>query len=83
MRVKEGEMGEYDKFHKYIDENFDSHVKATQRLLQQPSVSLVEPGQGKDVFDCAKMLRDMIADLGAQRAEVVNFPQGFPVVSAV
>ncbi len=73
-------MGEYDKFHKYIDENFDSHVKATQRFLQQPSVSLVEPGRGKDVFDCAKMLRDMIAELGAQRAEVVNFPQGFPVV---
>jgi acetylornithine deacetylase/succinyl-diaminopimelate desuccinylase-like protein len=55
-------------------------VKATQRLLQQPSVSLVEPSRGQDVVTCAHMIKDMIARLGAQRAEVVGFPQGFPVV---
>jgi acetylornithine deacetylase/succinyl-diaminopimelate desuccinylase-like protein len=73
-------MSEYEKTYKYIDDNFSEHVKATQRLLQQPSVSLVEPGQGQDVVKCAHMIKDMIAALGAQRAEVVSFPQGFPVV---
>lgn len=73
-------MEENGKFYKHIDDNFDSHVKATQAFLRQPSVSLVEPGQGQDVFDCARMLRNIIGDLGAERAEVVEFPQGFPVV---
>jgi acetylornithine deacetylase/succinyl-diaminopimelate desuccinylase-like protein len=73
-------MPEYEKVYKYIDDHFADHVKATQTLLQQPSVSLVEPGQGQDVVTCACMIKDMIAGLGAQRAEVVSFPQGFPVV---
>ncbi len=73
-------MAEHEKVYKYIDDHFADHVKATQRLLQQPSISLVEPGQGQDVVKCAHMIKDMIAALGAQRAEVVNFPQGFPVV---
>ena len=74
-------MTDYDKIYKYIDDNFESHVKATQECLQQPSVSLVDPpGRAQDVVDCAVMLKNMIADLGAERAEVVEFPQGNPVV---
>jgi acetylornithine deacetylase/succinyl-diaminopimelate desuccinylase-like protein len=73
-------MSGYEKVYQYIDDHFSEHVAATQRLLRQPSVSLVEPGQGQDVVTCAHMIRDLIAALGAQRAEVVSFPQGFPVV---
>ena len=73
-------MQEYEKFYKRIDDNFDAHIKAVQALIRQRSISNVDPGQGQDVFDCAEMLRKMIADLGAEKAEAVDFGQGFPVV---
>ncbi|MCC7106331.1 MAG: M20/M25/M40 family metallo-hydrolase [Chloroflexi bacterium] len=66
----------YAAVHKYIDTHFDEHLAETQRYLRQPSVSLTNEG----VLECAEMTRELIAQLGAERAEVVHFDRGFPVV---
>ena len=76
----QGGVAEYADVHEYIDRHFEEHLAATQRFLQQPSVSLVPPGVDGGVRQCAAMLRDILKELGCERAEVVEFDRGNPVV---
>lgn len=73
-------VAEYADIHDYIDRNFDRHLEATRRFLQQPSISLVPPGVDGGVGKCAEMLCDIIRKLGAERAEVIHLEKGNPVV---
>ncbi len=74
------ELADYKDVYGYIDQHFDQHLQATRRFLQQPSISLVAPGVDGGVRKCAEMLRDILKDLGAQPAELVEFDRGNPVV---
>jgi acetylornithine deacetylase/succinyl-diaminopimelate desuccinylase-like protein len=76
----QAKRAEFADVEAHIDKNFEVHLAATQRFLQQPSISLVPPGVDGGVRKCAAMLRDILKDLGSERAEVVEFDQGYPVV---
>jgi acetylornithine deacetylase/succinyl-diaminopimelate desuccinylase-like protein len=60
----------------HIDDHFGEHLEATRRLVQQPSISLANDG----VWECADMLLGIFQDLGARRAELAQFKDGFPLV---
>lgn len=76
----ETERTEFADVEAHIDEHFPAHLEATQRFLQQPSISLIAPGIDGGVRKCAEMLVEILKDAGAQRAEVVDFGRGNPVV---
>lgn len=64
------------KVYEYIDKHLDEHIEDIQRLVRQPSVSFTDEG----VRECADMLVQMIREKGGTRAELCDFPDGFPVV---
>lgn len=60
----------------YIDCHFEEHLRATQQLLRQPSVSFT----GEGVRECAGMLVDLLKQIGCDRAELCEFKDGHPAV---
>jgi acetylornithine deacetylase/succinyl-diaminopimelate desuccinylase-like protein len=60
----------------YIDEHFDEHLRATQALLRQRSISFTNEG----VRECAQMLMGILKQIGCERAELCEFEKGHPTV---
>ncbi len=69
-------MGNYDDVFKYIDDNFDEHLKIIQNHLRQTSVSHTNEG----VMEYAEMLADSIRELGGEDVQLVPLTDGYPVV---
>ncbi|MCC7106332.1 MAG: M20/M25/M40 family metallo-hydrolase [Chloroflexi bacterium] len=65
-----------DQLERYIDAQFDQHVRDTQRLLRQPSISFTNEG----VRECAAMLVDLLKEIGCERAELCELEGGYPAV---
>ncbi len=59
--------GDHAGVYEYIDANLDDHVAALQRWLRQPSISAQDVG----VIDMAEMLRQDLAQIGFEEAELV------------
>ena len=59
-----------------IDQHFDDHLESARRLVRQPSVSLQRTG----VRECADMVLGIVQDLGAGRAELAEFEDGYPIL---
>jgi acetylornithine deacetylase/succinyl-diaminopimelate desuccinylase-like protein len=59
--------GEHAAVYRHIDSNLDAHVANIQRWIRQPSVSAQDDG----IREMADMLRDDLAALGFQEAELV------------
>lgn len=74
---------EYTQIEAYIEDRFDEHLERIRTLLQQPSVSLTTELDSPEVRRCAEMVRDDILELGAERAELVEFEEGYPVVFGI
>jgi acetylornithine deacetylase/succinyl-diaminopimelate desuccinylase-like protein len=72
-------MDNYGKVYRYIDDNFDAHVKATQELLRQPSISLSDLSVVPEVVKCGEIIVKLIKNLGGD-AHLVPFKDGNPVV---
>lgn len=60
--------GSHDAVYAHIDENIDAHVGALQRWMRQPSIS----AQNIGVREMAELVRQDLADLGFQEAELVE-----------
>jgi len=69
-------LAEMDQIYTYIDENFNDHVKAMQRFLRQPGISITGEGMQKSV----EMLLKYLIELGAKNNESVAFKNGWPVI---
>ena len=65
-----------EKVFRRINSDCDEYIRRCKELLQQPSVS----GDREDVYRCAKMVRDMIRETGAQAELVPIEGEGNPVV---
>ena len=63
----------------YIDEHFDQHLDHVREIVRQPSVSL-QAEKNPDVRVCAELLRSHLDDIGADRNELVEFENGYPLV---
>jgi acetylornithine deacetylase/succinyl-diaminopimelate desuccinylase-like protein len=72
-------MEGYDKIYRHIDDHFDEHIKATQEILRQSSISLSDLLIVPEVVECGKMLVKIIKDLGGD-AHLCEFKDGNPVV---
>lgn len=59
--------GSHDAVYAYIDANLDKHVEHLQRWVRQRSISAQDNG----INEMAELLRDDLAALGFQEAEVV------------
>jgi acetylornithine deacetylase/succinyl-diaminopimelate desuccinylase-like protein len=60
----------------YIDRHFEQHLRDTQILLRQPSISFTNEG----VRECANMLVDLLNGAGCERVELCEFENGHPAV---
>jgi acetylornithine deacetylase/succinyl-diaminopimelate desuccinylase-like protein len=65
-----------EKVFRRIDSDRDEYIQRCQELLRQPSVS----GDREDVHRCAKMVRDLILETGAQAELIPIEGEGNPVV---
>jgi hypothetical protein len=59
--------GDHEAVYRHIDANLDAHVANIQRWVRQPSISAQDDG----IREMAEMLRQDLAALGFQEAELV------------
>lgn len=59
--------GDHEAVYRHIDANLDAHIANIQRWIRQPSVSAQDDG----IREMAEMLRQDLAALGFQEAELV------------
>lgn len=59
--------GDFDDIYAHIEKNIDAHIANMQRWIRQPSIS----SQNVGIMEMATMLRDDLADIGFEEAELV------------
>ena len=69
--------GDLRRIRAYLETHRDRHLARLQTLLRQPSVSV----DGEGVEACARLLVDLLRDVGFSEAELISTP-GYPGVWA-